>query len=104
MRCGEAESSVTTLASCLVPLVVPSARFMPQNSFFIATKSPSADVLVFDYSKHPCLPKAGEETLCVPELRLVRTPPPSQCRPVLGRLRGAQAPTDRSVCTNSDPC
>ena len=29
---------------------------MPQNQFIIATKTPSADVLVFDYSKHPSIP------------------------------------------------
>ena len=26
---------------------------MPQSPFIIATKTPSADVLIFDYSKHP---------------------------------------------------
>ena len=29
---------------------------MPQSPFIIATKTPSADVLVFDYSKHPSTP------------------------------------------------
>jgi len=28
----------------------------PQNHFVVATKSPSADVLVFDWSKHPSRP------------------------------------------------
>lgn len=32
------------------------ARYMPQNPFIIATKTPSSDVLVFDYSKHPSKP------------------------------------------------
>ena len=41
---------------------------MPQNSFIIATKSPNADVLVFDTNKHPASVK---ETECKPELRLV---------------------------------
>lgn len=35
---------------------VNRARYMPQNSFIIATKTPSADVLVFDYIKHPSEP------------------------------------------------
>lgn len=29
---------------------------MPQNPFVIATKTPTADVLIFDYSKHPSRP------------------------------------------------
>ncbi len=29
---------------------------MPQSPFIIATKTPSAEVLVFDYSKHPSRP------------------------------------------------
>lgn len=32
------------------------ARYMPQSPFIIATKTPSAEVLVFDYSKHPSRP------------------------------------------------
>ena len=35
---------------------VNRARIMPQNSFIIATKSPSSTVFVFDYSKHPSTP------------------------------------------------
>ena len=35
---------------------VNRARYMPQNPFIIGTKTPSADVLVFDYSKHPSRP------------------------------------------------
>lgn len=35
---------------------VNRARYMPQNEFVIATKSPSADVCVFDISKHPSVP------------------------------------------------
>lgn len=33
------------------------ARYMPQNPFILATKSPSSDVFVFDISKHPSLPR-----------------------------------------------
>ena len=29
---------------------------MPQSPFMIATKTPSAEVLIFDYSKHPSRP------------------------------------------------
>ena len=29
---------------------------MPQNPCVIATKTPSSDVLVFDYTKHPSKP------------------------------------------------
>ena len=29
---------------------------MPQNPCMIATKTPTADVLVFDYTKHPSKP------------------------------------------------
>jgi histone-binding protein RBBP4 len=46
---------------------VNRARYMPQNSFVIATKSPSADVLVFDVSKHPSEPK--ENSGCTPQFR-----------------------------------
>ncbi len=36
------------------------ARYMPQSPFIIGTKTPSADVLIFDYSKHPSRPgKSG---------------------------------------------
>lgn len=38
---------------------------MPQSPFIIATKTPSADVLIFDYSKHPSRP--GELTLTLRE-------------------------------------
>jgi histone-binding protein RBBP4 len=46
---------------------VNRARYMPQNSFIIATKTPSAEVFVFDYSKHPSLPDTIE---CKPDLIL----------------------------------
>ena len=35
---------------------VNRARYMPQNPCIIATKTPSSDVLVFDYTKHPSNP------------------------------------------------
>lgn len=41
---------------------------MPQNQCIIATKTPSSDVLIFDYTKHPSKPDASGE--CNPELRL----------------------------------
>lgn len=37
----------------------PLPRPPPQNHFLIATKTISADVYVFDYSKHPSKPAAG---------------------------------------------
>lgn len=47
---------------------VNRARHMPQNPFIIATKTVSAEVYVFDYSKHPSKPPA--DGACNPELRL----------------------------------
>ena len=41
---------------------------MPQNSKIIATKTPSTDVLVFDYTKHPADPEPTGG--CTPDLRL----------------------------------
>ena len=47
---------------------VNRARFMPQNEFLIATKTPTAEVLVFDWSKHDSKPsRDGKST---PFLRL----------------------------------
>ncbi|XP_006734252.1 histone-binding protein RBBP4 [Leptonychotes weddellii] len=43
-------------------------RYMPQNPCIIATKTPSSDVLVFDYTKHPSKPDPSGE--CNPDLRL----------------------------------
>jgi hypothetical protein len=37
---------------------VNRARYMPQNPCLIATKSPSAEVFIFDYTKHPSKPRA----------------------------------------------
>ncbi|PSC71192.1 WD-40 repeat-containing MSI1 [Micractinium conductrix] len=47
---------------------VNRARHCPQNHFLIATKTISAEVYVFDYSKHPSKPAA--DGLCKPDLRL----------------------------------
>ncbi|ONM07063.1 nucleosome/chromatin assembly factor C [Zea mays] len=47
---------------------VNRARYMPQNSFVIATKTVSAEVYVFDYSKHPSKPPL--DGACNPDLRL----------------------------------
>lgn len=47
---------------------VNRARFMPQNPFIIATKTPSSEVFVFDYTKHPSRPDPSGE--CRPDLRL----------------------------------
>lgn len=47
---------------------VNRARYMPQNPCVIATKTPSSDVLVFDYTKHPSKPDPNGE--CHPDLRL----------------------------------
>lgn len=47
---------------------VNRARYMPQNPFIIATKTVSAEVFVFDYSKHPSKPPL--DGACSPDLRL----------------------------------
>jgi len=46
---------------------VNRARYMPQNPLLIATKSPSSDVFVFDYTKHPSIPT---DNICKPQLHL----------------------------------
>lgn len=46
---------------------VNRARYMPQNPDIIATKTPSGDVLVFDYANHPI---GQQEQGCQPDLRL----------------------------------
>ncbi|KAM7134967.1 LOW QUALITY PROTEIN: histone-binding protein RBBP4-like [Molossus nigricans] len=47
---------------------VNRSRYMPQNPCIIATKTPSSDVLVFDYTKHPSKPDPSGE--CNPNLCL----------------------------------
>ena len=46
---------------------VNRARHCPQDAFLIATKSPSADVLVYNWSKHPSKPK--DPSVCIPQVR-----------------------------------
>ena len=53
---------------------VNRARYMPQNSSLIATKSPSAEVLIFNYSKLANLPKEHLMSMSAdacPEIRLL---------------------------------
>lgn len=47
---------------------VNRAGHMPQNSCITATKTPSSDVLVFDYTKHPSKSDLSRE--CNPNLHL----------------------------------
>lgn len=47
---------------------VNRARHSPFNKFLIATKTVSAEVYVFDYSKHPSKPNPDGK--CNPDLRL----------------------------------
>eukprot|EP00112_Aurelia_sp_Birch-Aquarium-sp1_P001549 Seg1167.5 transcript_id=Seg1167.5/GoldUCD/mRNA.D3Y31 product="putative histone-binding protein Caf1" protein_id=Seg1167.5/GoldUCD/D3Y31 len=47
---------------------VNRARHMPQNPCVIATKTPTSDVLIFDYTKHPSKPDPNAG--CQPNLRL----------------------------------
>lgn len=47
---------------------VNRARYMPQNPYLIATKTVSAEVFVFDYTKHPSKP--SPDNGCRPDLRL----------------------------------
>ncbi|XP_051147214.1 WD-40 repeat-containing protein MSI1-like isoform X2 [Andrographis paniculata] len=47
---------------------VNRARHMPQNQSIIATKTVSAEVYIFDYSKHPSKPPL--DGACSPDLRL----------------------------------
>uniref|UniRef100_A0A2K5R893 Histone-binding protein RBBP4-like N-terminal domain-containing protein n=1 Tax=Cebus imitator TaxID=2715852 RepID=A0A2K5R893_CEBIM len=48
---------------------VNRARYMPQNTCITATKTPTSDVLVFDYTKHPSKPDPSGE--CNPNLCLL---------------------------------
>jgi histone-binding protein RBBP4 len=48
---------------------VNRARYMPQNEFLIATKTPNAEVLVFDWSRHDSKPSRDGQ--CNPFLRLL---------------------------------
>lgn len=48
---------------------VNRARHCPHSPFLIATKGPSGDVFVYDYSAHPSRPRDGDEA-AKPQLRL----------------------------------
>ncbi|XP_031129199.1 WD-40 repeat-containing protein MSI1-like [Ipomoea triloba] len=48
--------------------VVNRARYMPQNPSIVATKTGSAELFMFDCTKHPSNPP--EEGVCNPDLRL----------------------------------
>jgi len=50
------------------PYTALSCRYMPQDRFIIATKTVSAEVYVFDYSKHDSKP--SPDGACRPDLRL----------------------------------
>lgn len=50
---------------------VNRACYMPQNPCIIATKTPSAGVLVFDYTKHPSKP-GGSDSLKLSKMPLVK--------------------------------
>ncbi|CAG9460272.1 unnamed protein product [Pedinophyceae sp. YPF-701] len=65
---GAAEGRVQVVQQINHDGEVNRARHMPQDKFKIATKTPSSDVLIFDYSKHPSKPEA--DGICRPEMRL----------------------------------
>ena len=62
---------------------------MPQSPFIIATKTPSAEVLVFDYSKHPSRPgqRVHMHMILVGHVFSDSIDSATECRPEL-RLRG----------------
>lgn len=64
-------------------LTTSRARYMPQNPNIIATKTPSPDVLIFDYTKHPSVP--GRVVLSF--LFLMQDTAKPGCQPQL-RLKG----------------
>ena len=55
---------VSCLADMCEDLQVNRARYMPQNPYMIATKTINAEVLVFDYSKHPSKAPSDGKLLC----------------------------------------
>jgi len=71
---------------------VNRARYMPQNPFMIATKTVSAEVYVFDYTKHPSKPATDGE--CSPDLHLLGHKTEG-ARPARRRAR----PAARGRCT-----
>jgi hypothetical protein len=52
----------------LTARATPPRRAMPQDKFLVATKTVSAEVYVFDWSKHPSKPTADGD--CNPDFRL----------------------------------
>lgn len=73
-------------------LILFRARYMPQNPFVIATKTPTADVLIFDYSKHPSRPGESSTHPPSPNKGTPTYPHPvlldtNECKPEL-RLKG----------------
>ena len=65
---GGAHGKVHTIQQINHDGEVNRARYMPQDKFIIATKTVSADVYVFDYSKHPSKPPSDGQ--CRPNLIL----------------------------------
>jgi hypothetical protein len=66
---------------------------MPQDRFIIATKTVTADVFVFDYSKHDSRP--NPDGVCRPDLRLTgELNPQPVCMQLLGVLGGSVAGVD----------
>ncbi|TVU18587.1 hypothetical protein EJB05_34694, partial [Eragrostis curvula] len=65
---GAASSKVKIVQQINHDGEVNRARYMPQNSCIIATKTINAEVYVFDYSKHPSKPPL--DGACNPDLRL----------------------------------
>lgn len=56
---GNGKAKVEVTQKILHKGEVNRARYMPQNPSIIATKGPSAEVFVFDYTRHPSQPKEG---------------------------------------------
>lgn len=65
-----ASSGVAMLVVNFLPVkLLCCNRYMPQNSFLLATKTVHAEVYIFDYSKHPSKPQPDSK--CQPDLRLL---------------------------------
>ena len=43
---------------------VNRARYMPQNHFIVASRGPSPEIYIWDFSKHPSFPKEDESPFC----------------------------------------
>lgn len=78
---------------------VNRARYMPQNPFMIATKTVSAEVYVFDYTKHPSKPATDGE--CCPDLHLLGHKTEGGCPAPLWRLFCATS--EASLCLPTRP-